>query len=97
MYSADNVMLTASHTHGSAGGFMQYFLYHITSWGFVKQSFDALLDGVMEVSPLGEQADAVSYADHQQQHNSPAAAAAVLTSCRLPHEVSLQCSSSSSS
>lgn len=77
------MVLTASHTHGSAGGFMQYFLYHITSWGFVKQTFDALLEGVMEVSPLGEQADAVSDA-HQHQHHSPAAAGAVLTSCRVP-------------
>lgn len=80
MYSADNVVLTASHTHGSAGGFMQYFLYHITSWGFVKQTFDALLEGVMEVSrPPGEHADAVSYV----HHHSPAAADAVLTRCRL--------------
>jgi hypothetical protein len=52
LYSADNVVLTASHTHGSAGGFMEYFLYHITSWGFVKQSFDALVDGIMEVRQL---------------------------------------------
>lgn len=28
---------------------MEHFLYHITSWGFVKQSFDALADGIMEV------------------------------------------------
>jgi neutral ceramidase len=49
LYSSDNVMLTASHTHASAGGFHEYFLYHITSWGYVKQSFDVLVEGIMEV------------------------------------------------
>lgn len=27
---------------------MDHFLYHITSLGFVKQSFDALVDGIVE-------------------------------------------------
>lgn len=49
LYNRDNVVLTATHTHGSAGGFMDYFLYHITSWGWVQQSFEALLQGVLEV------------------------------------------------
>ena len=45
LYTDDNVVLTATHTHASAGGFLEHFLYHITSLGFVKQTFDALADG----------------------------------------------------
>jgi hypothetical protein len=49
LYSSDNVMLTATHTHAAAGGYNEYFLYHITSWGFVKQSFDAMMEGILQV------------------------------------------------
>jgi neutral ceramidase len=42
-------MLTATHTHAAAGGYNEYFLYHITAWGFVKQSFDAMLEGILQV------------------------------------------------
>jgi len=42
---------------------MEHFLYHITSWGFVKQSFDALADGIMEVSrPTGVECGALAFA-----------------------------------
>lgn len=50
LYSSENVIITATHTHSAAGGFHTHFLYHITSFGFVKQSFDALVDGITEVS-----------------------------------------------
>lgn len=46
------MVLTATHTHASAGGFLEHFLYHITSLGFVKQTFDALADGILEVSAV---------------------------------------------
>jgi hypothetical protein len=49
LYTANNVALSGTHTHASAAGFLQYVLYSITSLGFVKQSFDALVDGIVEV------------------------------------------------
>eukprot|EP00878_Enallax_costatus_P021281 GHUV01022525.1.p1 GENE.GHUV01022525.1~~GHUV01022525.1.p1 ORF type:complete len:471 (+),score=127.42 GHUV01022525.1:127-1539(+) len=48
VYGADNVLLSGTHTHASPAGFLQYLLYTITSLGFVKESFDALVDGITE-------------------------------------------------
>ena len=31
------------------GGYLQYVLYDVTSLGFVMQSFNALVDGIVEV------------------------------------------------
>ena len=49
LYSARNVALSGIHTHSGPGGYLQYVLYTITSLGFVRESFDTLVDGVVEV------------------------------------------------
>ena len=41
--------LSGIHTHSGPGGYLQYVLYDITSLGFVRESFDTLVDGVVEV------------------------------------------------
>ena len=50
LYSEQNVVLSGIHTHSGPGGYLEYVLYDITSLGFVRQSFDALVDGIMQVS-----------------------------------------------
>lgn len=49
LYSSANVAITATHTHSSPAGFLGHLLYHLTSLGFIQQSFDAMLDGILEV------------------------------------------------
>lgn len=49
LYTEQNVALSGIHTHSGPGGYLQYVLYDITSWGFVRQSFDALVNGILEV------------------------------------------------
>ena len=49
LYNTDNVILSATHTHSGPGGYMQYVLFEITSYGFVQQSFQALVDGISRV------------------------------------------------
>ena len=49
LYNTDNVILSATHTHSGPGGYMQYVLFQITSYGFVQQSFQALVDGISRV------------------------------------------------
>lgn len=51
VYSEQNVVLSGIHTHSGPGGYLEYVLYDITSLGFVRQSFDALVDGIMQVMP----------------------------------------------
>ena len=45
-YDERNVLLSATHTHGGPGGFSGYFLYDATIKGFVRQNFDAIVDGI---------------------------------------------------
>lgn len=45
--------LHASATSSSSsGGFLQYALYDVPSLGFVRETFDAQVDGIVEVSEI---------------------------------------------
>ncbi|XP_053390202.1 uncharacterized protein LOC123563648 [Mercenaria mercenaria] len=46
-YTERNVCITGTHTHSGPGGFHQYLLYDITSLGFVRETFDSLVEGIM--------------------------------------------------
>lgn len=48
LYTERNVGISGTHTHSGPGGFHQYLLYDITSFGFVKESFDPLVSGIVE-------------------------------------------------
>lgn len=45
-YDATNVMLTATHTHSSPGGFSHYDLYNATTQGYDPRTFAAIVDGI---------------------------------------------------
>jgi neutral ceramidase len=47
-YNADNVVLTATHTHAGVGGYSCYRLYNMTTDGFRPHTFNAIVDGVVE-------------------------------------------------
>ena len=49
IYTADNVVLSATHTHSGPGGFLQYVLFQVSTQGFVQQTFDAIVDGITKV------------------------------------------------
>ena len=46
LYSHENVAVSGTHTHSGPGGFLAYILYQSTSWGFVKETYDAMVDGI---------------------------------------------------
>ncbi|MBZ4420020.1 neutral/alkaline non-lysosomal ceramidase N-terminal domain-containing protein [Myxococcus sp. RHSTA-1-4] len=48
LYSDENVVLSATHTHSGPGGFSHYALYNLTILGFDKQNFDAIVDGIYQ-------------------------------------------------
>lgn len=52
MYTERNVAISGIHTHSGPGGYLQYVLYDITSLGFVKQSWEAVVSGIVEVGCL---------------------------------------------
>lgn len=50
VYTEQNVMLSGSHTHSTPGGYMQNLLFDLSILGFVRQTFMALLSGIVIVS-----------------------------------------------
>lgn len=46
LYTENNVAISGIHTHAGPGGYLQYVVYIVTSLGFVRQSFDVLVDGI---------------------------------------------------
>ncbi|KAK6344297.1 hypothetical protein TWF696_007937 [Orbilia brochopaga] len=47
MYKQGNVALTGTHSHAGPGGFMNYLLPQVTSLGFDKQNYQAIVDGTV--------------------------------------------------
>ncbi|WP_224241041.1 neutral/alkaline ceramidase [Hyalangium gracile] len=47
-YSTKNILLSATHTHSGPGGYSGYFLYDATTNGFVRQNFNAIVDGIYQ-------------------------------------------------
>jgi neutral ceramidase len=48
MYTDDNVCISGTHTHSGPAGYFQYLLYEVMSLGFVQETLDALVDGIVE-------------------------------------------------
>lgn len=48
LYTVDNVMLTATHTHCGPGGYSEHLLYNSNTHGFRPQTFGAIIDGIVE-------------------------------------------------
>ncbi|KAI9735903.1 MAG: hypothetical protein M1834_001369 [Cirrosporium novae-zelandiae] len=47
VYGRDNVAVTATHSHSGPGAWLNYLLPQITSKGFNKQSYQAIVDGAV--------------------------------------------------
>ncbi|MBN2077319.1 MAG: neutral/alkaline ceramidase [Spirochaetes bacterium] len=45
-YNEKNILVSATHTHSGPGGYSGYFLYDFTVLGFIKQNFNAIVDGI---------------------------------------------------
>lgn len=43
----DQILLVATHTHAAPGGYSHHLLYNITTNGFHKDTFDAIVDGTV--------------------------------------------------
>ncbi|KAK1270254.1 Neutral ceramidase [Acorus gramineus] len=46
LYTEQNVAISGIHTHSGPGGYLQYVVYIVTSFGFVRQSFEVIVDGI---------------------------------------------------
>lgn len=48
LYTDDNVLLSATHTHAGPGGFSHYALYNLTILGYDRQNFEAIVNGIVQ-------------------------------------------------
>ncbi|EHR59880.1 neutral/alkaline ceramidase [Saccharomonospora cyanea] len=48
LYTEQNVLLTATHTHSGPGGYSHHLLYNLTTLGYHEKTFDAIADGIVE-------------------------------------------------
>ncbi|XP_046405501.1 neutral ceramidase [Ischnura elegans] len=46
IYDDQNVIISATHTHSTPGGFLKQLLFDISVLGFFKQSFDSVVAGI---------------------------------------------------
>jgi neutral ceramidase len=46
-YTDTNVVLTATHTHAGPGGFSHHTLYNLTTLGFERRTFEAVVAGII--------------------------------------------------
>lgn len=47
LYTDDNVLLTAIHTHSGPGGYSTYTLYNLSTYGFSRENFNTIIDGIV--------------------------------------------------
>ncbi len=48
LYTDNNVMLSGTHTHAGPAGFAYYFMYDISSFGFIKENHDVIVNGIVQ-------------------------------------------------
>ncbi|XP_043250741.1 neutral ceramidase [Colletes gigas] len=46
MYTDKNVMVSGTHSHSTPGGFMLDMLFDLTVFGFVKETFNTMVEGI---------------------------------------------------
>ncbi|RIA84221.1 Neutral/alkaline nonlysosomal ceramidase [Glomus cerebriforme] len=46
LYNEENVAISGTHTHAGPAGYLQYALYQITSFGYIKENTEAISTGI---------------------------------------------------
>ena len=49
VYNTQNILLSATHTHSGPAGFLEYVLFQISNLGWVQESYDAQVAGIVQV------------------------------------------------
>uniref|UniRef100_A0A5K3FEN8 Neutral ceramidase n=1 Tax=Mesocestoides corti TaxID=53468 RepID=A0A5K3FEN8_MESCO len=55
LFTHANVMISATHTHSTPGGFFQYLLFDVTTRGFSNTTFNAMTRGILQSVKLAYQ------------------------------------------
>ena len=52
LYTQENVAISGIHTHSGPAGYLQYLMYDIPARGFVHETFNVLVNGIVAVGPF---------------------------------------------
>ncbi|KAG8135399.1 hypothetical protein E2320_008422 [Naja naja] len=55
LYNHNNVIMTGTHTHSGAGGYVQYTLLMLSSGGLIKPTLNAIVDGIVKSIDMAHQ------------------------------------------
>ncbi|KAI8055546.1 Neutral/alkaline nonlysosomal ceramidase [Syncephalis plumigaleata] len=47
LYTRENIMITGTHSHSGPAGFLGYLLYDLTALGWIEQSAEAIVTGIV--------------------------------------------------
>ncbi|MBV6493216.1 MAG: Neutral ceramidase [Turneriella sp.] len=47
-YNDQNILISATHTHSGPGGYSHHFMYNVTTKGFIRQNFEAIVNGIYQ-------------------------------------------------
>jgi neutral ceramidase len=48
LYDDSNVMISATHTHAGPGGYSHHAMFNFTTFGFVQQNYNAIVEGITQ-------------------------------------------------
>ncbi|XP_072165665.1 uncharacterized protein [Diadema setosum] len=48
LYNETNVAISGTHSHSGPAGFLQFVLFDVTSLGFIKETFEAMVKGIVK-------------------------------------------------
>ncbi len=48
LYDDSNTLLSATHTHCGPGGHSHYALYNVSSYGYIEENYDVIVDGIYQ-------------------------------------------------
>ncbi|WP_170311606.1 neutral/alkaline ceramidase [Vallitalea okinawensis] len=48
LYRDQNIMINATHTHSGPGGYSHYGLYNVSTFGFIEENYDCIVNGIYE-------------------------------------------------
>lgn len=47
LYTHKNVVISGTHTHSGPGGYLQYILFEVTTMGYVHETVDYMVEGIV--------------------------------------------------
>lgn len=48
LYTTENTMINATHTHNGPGGYSHHGLYNVSTYGFIEENYNCIVEGITQ-------------------------------------------------